>query len=143
MCAALDEVIEMKKSTLTPSELAVMMVTELRRFRFDLDDILIVQVESEQVGTNWRVLGYDRAGRRMHPECQRRVIEVQDDCVNNTMLSGPTTSIVAAFVEDVIGPSNRAANSSVRNRGVRPCRLALGRRGVTFVASSRHVETKP
>ena len=30
MCAALDEVIEMKKSTLTPSELAVMMVTELR-----------------------------------------------------------------------------------------------------------------
>jgi hypothetical protein len=78
MCAALTEVIEMKKSTLTPSELAVMMVTELRQFRFDLDDILIVQVESEQVGTNWRVLGYDRAGRRMHPECQRRVIEVQD-----------------------------------------------------------------
>jgi hypothetical protein len=78
MCAALTEVIEMKKSTLTPNELAVMMVTELRQFRFDLDDILIVQVESEQVGTNWRVLGYDRSGRRMHPECQRRVIEVQD-----------------------------------------------------------------
>ena len=78
MCAALTEVIEMKKSTLTPNELAVMMVTELRQFRFDLDDILIVQVESEQVGTNWRVLGYDRAGRRMHPECQRRVIEVQE-----------------------------------------------------------------
>ena len=55
-CAALTEVIEMKKSTLTPNELAVMMVTELRQFRFDLDDILIVQVESEQVGTNWRVL---------------------------------------------------------------------------------------
>ncbi len=50
MCAALTEVIEMKKSTLTPNELAVMMVTELRHFRFDLDDILIVQVESEQVG---------------------------------------------------------------------------------------------
>ena len=55
-----------------------MMVTELRHFRFDLDDILIVQVESEQVGTNWRVLGYDRAGRRMHPECRARVIEVQE-----------------------------------------------------------------
>ena len=68
----------MKKSTVTPGELAVMMVTEMRQFRFDLDDILIVQVESEQVGTNWRVLGYDRAGRRMHPECQRRVIEVQE-----------------------------------------------------------------
>jgi hypothetical protein len=76
--AALTEVIDMKKSTLTPSELAVMVVTELRQFRFDLDDILIVQVEGEQVGTNWRVLGYDRAGRRMHPECQRRVIEVQE-----------------------------------------------------------------
>ena len=33
MCAALTEVIEMKKSTLTPSELAVMMVTELRQLR--------------------------------------------------------------------------------------------------------------
>jgi hypothetical protein len=71
-------VIEMKKSTLTPNELAVMMVEELRQLRFDLDDILIVQIESEQVGTNWRVLGYDRSGRRMHPECQRRVIEVQE-----------------------------------------------------------------
>jgi len=106
----------MKKSTLTPNELAVMMVTELRQFRFDLDDILIVQVESEQVGTNWRVLGYDRAGRRMHPECQRRVIEVQSDCVNNTMLSGLATSIIAAFLEDVIGSASRAANSSVSSR---------------------------
>jgi hypothetical protein len=78
MCAALTEVTEMKKSTLTPNELAVMMVTELRQFRFDLDDILIVQVANKQVGTNWRVLGYDRSGRRMHPECQRRVIEVQE-----------------------------------------------------------------
>ena len=128
----------MKKSTLTPSELAVMMVTELRQFRFDLDDILIVQVESEQVGTNWRVLGYDRAGRRMHPECQRRVS--RSDCVNNTMLSGPTTSI-AAFVENAIGRANRAANSSVSNRA-HPCRPALGRCDVTFVASSRHLETK-
>ena len=143
MCAALTEVIEMKKSTLTPNELAVMMVTELRQFRFDLDDILIVQVESEQVGTNWRVLGYDRAGRRMHPECQRRVIEVQEsDCVNNTMLSGPATSIVAAFVEDVIGRANRATNSSVSNRA-HPCRPAHGRRDITFVALSPHVETKP
>ena len=68
----------MKKSTLTPNELAVIMVAELRQLRFDLDDILIVRIESEQVGTNWRVLGYDRAGRGMHPECQRRVIEVQE-----------------------------------------------------------------
>jgi hypothetical protein len=48
----------MKKSTLTPNELAVMMVTELRQFRFELDDILIVQVESEQVGTDQHHSGF-------------------------------------------------------------------------------------